>query len=213
MAFFGITKLGPQNSFQDSLKKASVITCFAEAEFESAYARVATRRGVSTLTADAVPAILEVVYHGPAPETDLLRVQHQLAACGADAELPVADFLAAVAAAKAEEEQWEATQKNIVSGGSEFASSKFYRDHITRHTRMDRNPNEKRAARVSRHAPRRARRAAGDRAPPRRYNQPLTANMEIGWTPPDCYTAPRAAKKSCEETVYAAELIKAGVYY
>ena len=188
MAFFGITKLGPQNSFQDSLKKASVITCFASAEFESAYARVATRRGCDTLTADAVPAILEVVYHGPAPETDLLRVQHKLASCGEGDPLPLVDFLAAVDAAKAEEEGWEATQKNIVSGGSEFASSKFYRDHITRHTRMDRNPNEK-------------------------YNQPLTANMEIGWTPPDCYTAPRAAKKSCEETVYAAELIKAGVYY
>ena len=156
MAFFGITKLGPQNSFQDSLKKASVITCFAEAEFESAYARVATRRGATTLTADAVPAILEVVYHGPAPETDLLRVQHKLAACGADAELPLGDFLAAVAAAKAEEESWEATQKNIVSGGSEFASSKFYRDHITRHTRMDHAPNEKRAARASVRARRRA---------------------------------------------------------
>ena len=37
--------------------------------------------------------------------------------------------------------------------------------------------------------------------------------MEIGWSPPESYSAPRAAKKSCEETVYAAELIKAGVYY
>ena len=63
-------------------------------------------------------------------------------------------------AAKAEEVSWESTQKNIVSAGSEFASSKFYRDHITRHTRMDSNPNEK-------------------------YNQPVTANMEIGWSPPE----------------------------
>jgi len=188
MAFFGITKLGPQNSFQDSLKKASVITCFTEAEFESAYARVARDNECGCLTADKLPEILAVVYHGPAPETDLLRVQHKLEGCGPETPLPLENLLAAVAASKAEEEAWEERQKNIVSGGSEFASSKFYRDHITRHTRMGSDPNEK-------------------------YNQPITANMEIGWTPPDFYTAPRAAKKSCEETVYAAELIKAGVYY
>ena len=36
----------------------------------------------------------------------------------------------------------------IVSEGSEFGSSQFYRDHITRHERMGKEPNEKpRAAR------------------------------------------------------------------
>ena len=135
-----------------------------------------------------MPAILEIVYHGPAPETDLLRNALQLQECGEFDALPLSDFMAAIDAAKVVETEWEATQKNIVSGGSEFASSKFYRDHITRHTRMKHHPNEK-------------------------YNQPVTANMEIGWVPPESYSAPHAAKKSCEETVYAAELIKAGVYY
>ena len=187
MAFFGITKLGPQNSFQDSLKKASVIECFTQDEFEAAYAKVARLSG-EAITAAKVPEILAVVYHGPAPETDAARIGGQLAGYAADDALPLDAFLGAVAAAKAEEVSWESTQKNIVSAGSEFASSKFYRDHITRHTRMDSNPNEK-------------------------YNQPVTANMEIGWSPPESSSAPRAAKKSCEETVYAAELIKAGVYY
>ena len=160
----------------------------ARARPQAAYAKI-ERKYEGGITADKVSEILEVVYHGPAPETDMLRIGSKLTECeSAETPVPMGMFLGAIADAKADEDNWESTQKNIVSEGSEFASSKFYRDHITRHTRMDKNPNEK-------------------------YHKPVTANMEIGWSPPESYSAPRAAKKSCEETVYAAELIKAGVYY
>ena len=37
--------------------------------------------------------------------------------------------------------------------------------------------------------------------------------MDHGWYTPSRYEKPVAPKKSCDETVYQAELIKAGVYY
>ena len=79
--------------------------------------------------------------------------------------------------------------KNEVSSGSEFASGELYRHHIRRHTRMKHDPNNK-------------------------YSQPLTAAQDVGWTAHEAQLeAPKAPKKSCAETVYAAELIKSGVFY
>ena len=37
--------------------------------------------------------------------------------------------------------------------------------------------------------------------------------MEVGWRHAEAAPEPRRGKKSCPETVYAAELYKAGVYY
>ena len=41
----------------------------------------------------------------------------------------------------------------------------------------------------------------------------MTAAMENGWSKPQAYERPAFPKQSCDETVYQAELIKAGVYY
>lgn len=95
-------------------------------------------------------------------------------------------FLAGIASAQAEEARWEIHEKSRVSG--EFASSDVYREYTTRHIRMKDAPRTK-------------------------YNRPVTANMDIGWVPPAKLERPLAAKKSCDETVYAAELVKAGVYF
>lgn len=112
--------------------------------------------------------------------------------------------------AQLEEAEWLVQEGQRVSVSSEFSSSMYvdcalqtilpaivlrsprgcrlYREHNTRHKRMIDGPRDK-------------------------YCQPLTSNMEIGWTEPAKYEQPQAGKNSCEETVYAAELIKSGVYY
>ena len=44
--------------------------------------------------------------------------------------------------------------------------------------------------------------------------QALTASQEIGWNNEEAVLKPpERAKKSCAECVYAAELIKSGVFY
>jgi hypothetical protein len=79
--------------------------------------------------------------------------------------------------------------KQIVSSGSEFASGEEYRHHIRRHTRMKGGPTDK-------------------------YGAPITATQDIGWRAHEAeLKPPDAPKKSCDETVYAAELIKSGVFY
>lgn len=41
MAFFGLTALGPQNSFADNLKDAVLVDIFSDADFLSAFRAVA----------------------------------------------------------------------------------------------------------------------------------------------------------------------------
>ena len=47
MAFFGLTALGPQNSFQYGLKDSTLIDIFSDAEFESAFNQVAVHNSLS----------------------------------------------------------------------------------------------------------------------------------------------------------------------
>jgi hypothetical protein len=42
---------------------------------------------------------------------------------------------------------------------------------------------------------------------------PLTSNDEYGWHATTAHPTKLFAKKSCPETLYAAELVKAGIYY
>ena len=90
---------------------------------------------------------------------------------------------------KAEAHQRYKDSKGEVSSGSEFQSGELYRHHIRRHTRMTHAPNGK-------------------------YSQPLTAAQDVGWSAHEAeLIPPTAPKQSCAETVYAAELIKSGVFY
>ena len=219
MAFFGITTLGPQNSLGSNLMQSGLLNCFEPHEFAACYHRVAARSEAPVKKGD-VPAMLELLYKGPAPDCDVARVRAALGGAASDV-MALDAFAGAVEAAKLEETAWEKAQVYKVGDASEFASSKFYREHITRHERSD-------AARSFQSPPETAARRGGgpvfvvhfetagmDLGPNEKYKQPVTATMELGWRPPDAdeATLTRAGKKSCPETIYAAELYKAGVYY
>merc|ERR1711871_673411 len=106
-----------------------------------------------------------------------------------DGRISFDEYMALVARLREDAAQAYKNAKNVVSSGSEFSSGELYRHHIRRHTRMKHDPNNK-------------------------YSQPLTAAQDVGWTAHEAQLeAPKAPKKSCAETVYAAELIKSGVFY
>ena len=128
--------------------------------------------------------ILEIVYHGPAPVADAKRVQPHTPATE---RMSLDAFLAAIKAAQREEDDWLCTQQDQVTDGTEFRTSSEYMESMRRHTRMEKDPRNK-------------------------FKYPTTASMNHGWVEGNP-NGPRAAKKSCEETVFASELIKAGVYY
>ncbi|KAJ1459790.1 hypothetical protein M885DRAFT_511043 [Pelagophyceae sp. CCMP2097] len=181
--FFGLTTLGPQNAFHHCKKDHSILTVFQTGEFEAAFKRVAGN-------ADEVPQsklteILELVYHGPVPEADLRRCAKF---APTSAYMVLHDFLDCIKAAQSDEEEWHKEEKNRVAGTAEFNTSSAYLESMTRHTRMRQGPKQK-------------------------YSEPLTSSMDVGWVKSTAPPEKRMAKKSCEETIYAAELIKAGVYY
>jgi len=66
MAFFGLTMLGPQNSFQELLKKHSVLRIFEMSEFAAAFDSARSE----TVDQSQVLEILEVVYRGKLPAAD-----------------------------------------------------------------------------------------------------------------------------------------------
>ena len=70
MAFFGITALGPPNSFQSGLVNALGINVFDDAEFEAAFIKM-DKDGSGTITPDEVEDLLTETYGFPPLEQEV----------------------------------------------------------------------------------------------------------------------------------------------
>ena len=80
-------------------------------------------------------------------------------------------------------------QHQVLSSACETSSSEVMQTNLRRHTRNKAAPTDK-------------------------YSQPMMTSQEYGWHQSgEDLKNKRAAKMSCEETQYAAELIKCGVYF
>lgn len=69
MAFFGLTALGPQNSFAASSTLFKYIQIFDESDFQNAWFKI-NGKDSSYCQLSKLPSILKVLYHGPIPVTD-----------------------------------------------------------------------------------------------------------------------------------------------
>mmetsp|Transcript_5658 Transcript_5658/g.9608 ORF Transcript_5658/g.9608 Transcript_5658/m.9608 type:complete len:187 (+) Transcript_5658:87-647(+) len=186
MAFFGLTALGPQNSFAAVLKDSILVDIFSDEEFESAFNRVAVN-GCLSGEAELVE-VLEKVYHGEVPAAEL-QMFIDATAVAEDGTITRAAFDDTVASMRAKATEFMTNQHQVLSGACETSSSEVMQTNLRRHTRSKAGPTDK-------------------------YSQPLVTSQEYGWsqTGEDLKTK-RAAKMSCKETQYAAELIKCGVYF
>ena len=70
MALFGITSLGPPNSFQSGLINALGINVFDDGEFEQAFHRV-DKDGSGAITPDEVEELLTTTYGFPPLEEEV----------------------------------------------------------------------------------------------------------------------------------------------
>ena len=70
MALFGITSLGPPNSFQSGLVNALGINVFDDGEFEAAFLRM-DKDGSGAITPDEVEALLTETYGFPPLEQEV----------------------------------------------------------------------------------------------------------------------------------------------
>jgi len=70
MAFFGVTALGPPNTFQANLCNALGINVFSDAEFEAVFHRVDKDKS-GTITPDEVEELLTETYGFPPLEEEV----------------------------------------------------------------------------------------------------------------------------------------------
>ncbi|DBA02656.1 TPA: hypothetical protein N0F65_010481 [Lagenidium giganteum] len=214
MAFFGLTNLGSQSPFD--VAKETPLHVFERADFQHAFMQslhpgftpfsesedeVAAAKELlasATMTYDQLPSMLRCLYKCPkgvdnVPQTVTSLVKRHFEPYEANNRvfsLPV--FLEEMDRLKIVSEQQEIkTAPSSYSKGSvrtrEYVSNLEFRGALVKHHRMDRNPRDKQLL-------------------------PVTDTQSIGWKQPEVFSE-RKPSKSCEETRYAAAMVKAGVYY
>lgn len=72
MAFFGLTALGPQNSFAAAAKTSGNLHIFEEDDFQRAWERVNGK--TQHCRVDKLPEIATALFRGPVPTNDRQRI-------------------------------------------------------------------------------------------------------------------------------------------
>jgi len=134
MAFFGLTALGPQDSFAAAMKSARTLEFFSDADVGKAFDAAG---GPGTDVGKA----LTKMYRGPPPEKELAAVEEEVAASGA--ALTRAALVEAVSTIR--KRLFEAQQAGLhyVGPGSEFSSTSEYHTAMLKHQRMKEGPRDK----------------------------------------------------------------------
>jgi hypothetical protein len=100
MAFFGLTQLGAQSTFNVNLISLQNYSCFAEEDFRGAFDKQSG--GGASVTLDKVGPMLEEVFGGFAPEQEMEALLSALQHFGGDITFDhIMTSVAAVAGARA----------------------------------------------------------------------------------------------------------------
>lgn len=182
MAFFGLTMMGTQSCFNTALAEAMDLSLFTEDEFRRSFSKL-DKDGSGFIEVDELSALLEDVFHGPAPESQVRALLARFDS-NSDGRVSWEEFRTGVKALQDEMEGKE------LEKDAKYASAEELRATRRKHTREAKGPKDTLAV-------------------------PLTTGQEVGWTLEEAAAMPqkRLPKKRCEETKYADELVKAGVFF
>jgi len=189
MAFFGLTALGPQNAFQAASKVFRNLQIFDESDFSAAWRRVNGDDAFCHVS--KLGDVLRVLFRGPVPPNDndivVTAFQEEAKFFETPDVLSFVTYLRVLMrlAKQAEVDELLLNEKPLPV--CEYTSSLAIQQDMLRNKRCTLNPQNKQI-------------------------QPLTAAQELGWAPQEL-VRPKAGKPSSDITKFAAELIKAGVYY
>jgi hypothetical protein len=192
MSFFGLTALGPQNSFAAAAKTSRNIQIFDERDFKAGWEKV-VGHGKSTCSITMIVPILEAVFRGPVPPSDRPFVDAAIDKVQMQLEVPnvitFEAFMEMAIGLRNDAEMQDESDKNRPgpSVACEFTSSQQFHDSYLQHRRMKVNAQGKQTV-------------------------PLTSTQELGWDPQDL-RPPVAGRSGSDITKFAAELVKNGVYY
>ncbi|CAM9940979.1 unnamed protein product [Ectocarpus sp. 12 AP-2014] len=189
MAFFGLTALGPQNSFQVSLLDFSYLDVFTALDMEKAF-NIVDQEKRGYIHSNQVEAFLTELYHGKPKACDLARFMEKKSSLeGQENRVTLGDIQSTMAQLRKEVEEETYQAKWHKGSGSEFNSNQNFREKVRRREYIARGPRE-------------------------RYARTVTAVQEHGWQDQlEINKQMVHGKKSCAETVYASELVKSGVYF
>jgi hypothetical protein len=211
MAFFGLTSLGSQSPFE--LVKETPLHVFEPSDFQDAFMRTfrpgfslysesdeeaeAAREllGTASISHAQLADVLRVLFKCPVGVDNVPKMVRELVEreCGGiDGCISLPVFLDAMDRACKASEALEAreSQRVYIKDGiatREFVSNGELRAKLAKHTRMTRDPQQKMLG-------------------------PMTDTQTLGWREPTIVME-RRPTKSCEETLYASAMVKAGVYY
>jgi hypothetical protein len=179
--FFGLTALGPSNSFKNNLLRDLNIQNFTDEEFAVGFDHVDNTHS-SYLESHEIRFVFARVYGTEPPESEVAEFLSQFPDVGS--KISKEDFLAAI---KAVREKAGAIDPN---SSTEYKSNEDYQMAIHKHTRLQYGPKEK---------------FRKDQLESHKYGWKSKTDIEKN--------IDRKPSKQCEETIYAAEMIKTGIYF
>lgn len=193
MAFFGLTALGPQNSFLSASKNFRNLQVFEEDDFVNAWVRVNQSAENKFCDEEKLGDMMRILFRGPVPENDNACIVKAFEDLRASSELPgkiaFPVYVTTMCRLAAEAEEEEIVMNNAPLPTCEYTSSQKIQDDLLRNRTFKLDPNEK-------------------------LQTTLTSSQQYGWhKQEELSTLKRAARTQSDITKFAAELIKNGVYY
>jgi len=188
MAFFGLTALGPQNTFATLSTTFRYIQIFDEADFSAAWTHV-NGSGAPNCHTSKLPDIFSVLFHGPIPLHDREPIQRAFEVLLLDTP-DVIDFelfLKVMKRLRVEAEQESKQLEIALKPTCEYNSTSEMALAMKKNAAMKKELQQKITA-------------------------PLTTTHEYGWSKQDL-RRPVAGRSGSEITKFQAELIKNGIYY
>jgi hypothetical protein len=194
MAFFGLTALGSQNEFEAVAKHLTYLNVFEDKDFETVWKR--TVGDEKHCFVSKLPQMMRLLYRGKVPQNDEKLIFDAFDSMekggggdGAEETVSYYTFMSVMAGLREETEKaMEAIEKGYdLKPTCEFNSTVTLHEYIRTNRKFEKNLKDK-------------------------QQQPITAGQEYGWHEAEL-KVPTTGRKQTNITAFAAELIKAGVYY
>ena len=187
MAFFGLTALGPQNSFAVAAKSARILQIFEDDDFQQSWEFVNGKEAAHG-ELKKIGDVMRHLFHGPIPPNDERSIvdAFQNGVFETPDTISFHVFMSIMTQLRNEAEEYEYEFNNKpLKDTCDFNSSSLFLETLRR---------------------------CGKRGFIRdKQSIPLTANQEFGWEEVKL-TRPDKFRKGSDITKFAAELIKNGLY-
>jgi len=187
MAFFGLTALGPQNSFESASTTFRNLQIFDEEDFREAWEKI-NKRNTPHCNKSKLADILKTLFHGPVPLNDRIHLEN---AFNDTFETPdtisLESFIKIMMRLRSEAEEEQRSLEGKPKPSCEFISSSEFKESLKKNAAIKREIQTK-------------------------LTTPLTSTQEYGWSKQDLQV-PVAGRGGSDITKFAAELIKNGIYY